>query len=110
MPGYLLHEGITITCPHGGSATLSLTNARVSVAGQLVALATDPTTVAGCAFNVAGALSPCVRVQWLLPTTRVSIAGTPVLLSTSVGLCLQAGGVPQGPAQVSGYQTRVSAQ
>jgi hypothetical protein len=49
-------------------------------------------------------------VQWLAPATRVTVTGKPVLLSSSVGLCVNAGGVPQGPATVTGYQTQVSGQ
>ncbi len=107
MPGYVLHQGITIACPHGGSGQLVPATTRVSVGGLPVAVASDVTTIAGCAFNVSGAPMPCVTVQWLMPATRVAIAGTPVLLSTSVGLCQAATGAPQGPAQVSGFQTKV---
>lgn len=110
MPGYLLHQGISITCPHGGAGQLTPSNTKVTVGGQAVAVVSDQTTIAGCAFNVSGAPSPCVRVQWLMPATRVTVGGTPALVSSSVALCLSAASVPQGPATVSGYQTRVSAQ
>lgn len=110
MPGYVLHEGITITCPHGGSGSLSPSNTKVTLDGKRVAVVSDTTTVSGCAFNVSGAPSPCLSVQWLMPATRVSVGGTPVLVSSSVALCTAAGSVPQGPAMVSGFQTRVQAQ
>jgi hypothetical protein len=110
VPGSLLHQGVTITCPHGGSATVTPANTRVSVGGNPVLLVDDASTVAGCAFNISGAPSPCMRVQWLAPATRVTVTGKPVLLSSSVGLCVNAGGVPQGPATVPGYQTQVSGQ
>ena len=110
MPGYLLHQGITIACPHGGQGTLVPSNPKVTLGGKAVAVVTDTTTIAGCAFNVSGAPSPCLRVQWLMPATRVTAGRKPVLLSSSVGLCLNAAGAPQGPATVSGFQTKVRGQ
>jgi hypothetical protein len=106
MPGYVLHEGVTISCPHGGSATLTASNTRVTVGGRRVAAIGDPTTVAGCGFSVSGAPSPCLQVQWSAPAAQVRV-GAAALLSSSVGLCVNAGGAPQGPATVSGYQTKV---
>jgi hypothetical protein len=41
---------------------------------------------------------------------RVQVQGQPVVLATSIALCVNAAGVPQGPATVSGYQTKVRAQ
>jgi hypothetical protein len=35
------------------------------------------------------------------------VTQTPVLLSTSIGLCLNPAAAPQGPAQLSSYQQRV---
>jgi hypothetical protein len=110
MPGYLLHQGISITCPHGGSGQLTPANTKVTVGGQPVAVVSDQTTIAGCAFNVSNVPSPCVLVQWQMPATRVTVGGTPALLSSSIGLCMSAASVPQGPATVSGYQTKVTAQ
>ncbi|MFI0445514.1 hypothetical protein [Actinomadura sp. 6N118] len=109
MPGYVLHEGITISCPHGGTGNLTVT-ALAKVGGKKVATEQDMTTVAGCAFNVSGAPSPCVRVEWKMPAMKVKAAGKAVLLSSSVALCVNAAGAPQGPAQVSGFQTKVQAR
>lgn len=110
MPGYLLHQGITIACPHGGQGTLVPSTTNVTLAGQPVAVESDTTTVAGCAFNVSGAPSPCVRVQWLMPAARVTAGRKAVLLSSSIGLCVNAASAPQGTALVSGFQTKVSGQ
>ncbi|MDI2131686.1 hypothetical protein [Yinghuangia seranimata] len=107
MPGFVLHQGVTITCPHGGSGTLVPSVANVTVDRKPVAVEGDTTTVAGCGFNVAGAPSPCVQVRWMLPATRLTAGGHPLLLSSSVGLCVNVGGAPQGTAVVSGYQTKV---
>jgi hypothetical protein len=110
MPGYVLHQGMSITCPHGGTGTLVPTAVRVRVGGNPVACVNDVTTIAGCAFNVSGAPSPCLLVRWQMPATRVKAMGQPVLLSSSLGLCVNAAQAPQGPATVSGYQTKVRGQ
>jgi hypothetical protein len=67
----------------------------------------DQYLIAGCVFNVAGAPHPCVRVQWLVPAVRVTASLMPLILQTSVGLCLAADQVPQGPPVVSSTQPRV---
>lgn len=110
MPGYVLDAGVSITCPHGGMATVIPRATRVSLGGRPPLLVDDIGTVAGCVFNVSGAASPCVRLQWLMPALRVTVENSAVLLSSSVALCLNAAGAPQGTALVSGYQTRVQAQ
>lgn len=104
---YLLHEGISITCPHGGTGVVAPAQVPVKVGGRPVLLADATVTIAGCAFNVSGAPQPCVRVRWQAPATRITVNGTAVLLSSSVGLCVNGPGAPQGTAQVSGYQTKV---
>ncbi len=110
MPAYLLDAGTSIMCPHGGSGAPSPRSVRAKLGGKPPLLADDLVTIAGCAFNVSGAPSPCLRVQWLMPATRVKIEGAPVLLSSSVGLCVNAAGAPQGTAILSGFQTRVRGQ
>jgi hypothetical protein len=107
MPGFLLDAGATITCPHGGAATVVPRAVKVSLGGKPPLLVDDVATIAGCAFNVSGAPSPCIRIQWTGPATKVSSAGSPLLLSSSVGLCLNAAGAPQGTALVTGFQTKV---
>ncbi|MGY1617347.1 hypothetical protein ACI797_11475 [Geodermatophilus sp. SYSU D00691] len=107
MPGSLLHDGVTITCPHGGTGTAT-PSATVTVGGGKVLTRNDPVTIAGCAFNVSGAPSPCMRVEWRTAAGKVKASGAAVLLSDSVGLCVNAAGAPQGPAQVSGFQTKVT--
>ena len=110
MPDFLIDAGATITCPHGGTAAVAPRVTRVSLGGKPPLLVDDVATIAGCAFNVSGAPSPCLRIQWMLPATRVSAESSPVLLSSSVGLCLNAAGAPQGTALVTGFQTRVQGQ
>jgi len=109
MPGPLFHVGATAMCPHGGPISTISSNARVLVSGMPVATVADTSLVAGCAFNVAGAPHPCVRVQWLVPAVRVLINGQPALLQTSTGLCLAPDQAPQGPAVIVATQPRVVA-
>jgi hypothetical protein len=80
----------------------------VLVSGQPVATMADTTLVAGCVFTVPpGKPQPCVRVQWLVPATRVFIMGQPVLIQTSTGLCLSPEQIPNGPPTIVAPQPRV---
>lgn len=110
MGGFILDSGATIVCPHGGQATVVPRSTRVSLGGKPPLLVDDVATIAGCAFNVSGAPSPCLSIQWLMPATRVTVESSPVLLSSSVGLCVNAAQAPQGTALVTGFQTKVQAQ
>jgi len=51
---------------------------------------------------------PCIRVQWLVPATRVMVNGSPAILQASSGMCFSAEGIPQGPPVVSAVQPRVT--
>jgi hypothetical protein len=106
---YVLDAGTTIMCPHGGQVAAVPATARVRLSGQPPLVVSDTFTVAACPLNISGSPSPCVRVNWLLPAMRVRMQGVAPLLSTSVGLCVNAAGAPQGTALVTGFQTRVSA-
>lgn len=107
----ILNQGCTIMCPHGGQATVVPGNTRVKVGGGFALLATDTFIVAGCPFTVPpGSPMPCLTIQWTAPATRDTVSGTPVLLQTSVGLCLNATNAPQGTAIVSGVQPRVTGE
>jgi hypothetical protein len=108
MSAYLLQHGITVSCPHGGSGTVVAADVPLRLGGAPALLEDAAVTVTGCSFNVSGTPQPCVRVQWQAPATRVTVSGKAVLLSTSAGLCVNAAGAPQGSAQISGYQTKVS--
>jgi hypothetical protein len=112
MPGFLLHVGATINCPHGAQASIVSTNQRVKVNGMAVALFNDVTTVAGCPFQVPIGTGtkpqPCVKVQWLVPATRVKVMGQFVLLQASSGLCQSPEQIPQGPPLLVTTQMRVT--
>ena len=107
---YLLDAPTQVMCPHGGQGVATPSNTRVLLGGAPALVSTDVVTIAGCSFNVSGAPSPCLQVQWLMPATRVKVGGTPALLSSSVALCVSAAGAPQGPGTLSGYQTKVQGQ
>lgn len=107
MSGFLFHVGAGAICPHGGQVTTISSNTRVLAGGQPVATLADQFVVAGCAFTVPPSKpQPCVRVQWLVPATRVLVNGQPAILQTSTGLCLSAEQIPQGPPTVVATQAR----
>lgn len=104
----LLHVSATVLCTHGGQASIIPSQVRVRVSGQIVAVQSDLTTVAGCPFTVPGPKpQPCVTVRWITAATRVRASGQPVLLQNSVGLCQSAEQAPQGAPNVVVTQMRV---
>jgi len=92
MPGFLLHQGATVLCMHGGQAQATAPNPRVKVGGQPIVTQVAPHTVAGCPFTTpAGAPMPCVTAQWVTGATRVLAGGQPVLLQDSQAVCVPNG-------------------
>ena len=109
MPGPLVHVGAVGMCPHGGQMTVISTNARVLVSGMPVATLGDTFLIVGCVFTVPpGKPQPCVKVQWLVPATRVLVGGQPAILQSSSGLCQSPEQIPQGPPTVLVTQIRAS--
>lgn len=104
-----LTPGASLNCPHGGKATILPGAARVLVGGQPLALLSDMTMVAGCAFAVGPKPQPCVKLLWLVGTTRVLAGGQPALVQAATGLCQSAEQIPQGPPIIVPGQTRVLA-
>lgn len=96
MPAPILTAAATVMCPHGGQAKFVPSNPQMTIAGSPVILATDVTTIVGCPFNISGAPAPCLTIQWTNPAVQTSVMGIPVVLQTSVGLCM--GGSPGVPA------------
>jgi hypothetical protein len=107
----LLTTAASLSCPHGGSVSIVSANTKV-LAGAPLALATDTFTISGCPFQIpigTGSVPhPCVTVHWLKPNLRTTVNGAPTLSQDSVGLCLAADQVPQGPVSVSQTQPLVS--
>ncbi len=109
MAGNLLTTASTILCPHGGQAILFSSQPQVSAGSQPVLIESDQHPVAGCPFTVGPKYSPCVRIQWVAAVARVALGGVAPLVQSSVGLCLNAEGAPQGTAIVASTQPKASA-
>lgn len=107
MAGFVMHVGASVICTHGAPVSVSATQGRVRVSGQLVATASDTFMVSGCPFNVGGSPQPCVQVRWIKPASRVFVEGKPVVLQTSSGTCVAGTQAVQGTPQVIATQTRV---
>lgn len=101
----ILTTSSTVMCPHGGLAQLVTTNTEALVDGAPMLLQTDLHPIVGCPFTPV-AYSPCVSIRWLTAATQTALHNVPVLLQTSVGLCLNAAQVPQGTAVVVQVQQK----
>ncbi len=107
MPGFLVQVGAQVVCSHGGQATPTAPNSRVTLGGQPSVLITAPYTVAGCSLPPPTAANgPCVSAQWLSGTTRVLSNGQPLVVQSSQSICAPTG----TPLIIAVTQTRVSAQ
>jgi hypothetical protein len=95
MPGFLVQQGATIVCAHGGQAMPTVPNPAVTLMGAPSCLLTDPWTVAGCP-GVPTTVPPCVTAQWVVGTTRVTSAGQPLVIQTGAAVCAP-GGTPLVP-------------
>lgn len=108
MATFLLTSSSQIICPHAGQVSVIPSNFRVKAMGSPVATMGDQYLIAGCAFTIPpGKPQPCIKVQWLVPATRVRVGGQPVLLQNSSGLCQSAEQIPQGPPNAVVTQMRV---
>jgi hypothetical protein len=108
----LLTTTSDVRCPHGGKAEL-LPSKRVVLLGQDAALlATDEHPIVGCPFQLPGPKpSPCVKIRWSGGSGVARLDdGSPLLLDTSVGECLDAGGAPQGAAVIARSQSAVTVE
>ncbi len=92
MPGFLLDQGATVMCAHGGQAQPTVPNPRVKAGGNPVITLSSPYTVSGCGMPppIAGN-GPCVTGTFITSATRVLVGGTPVLLQDSQSLCVPTG-------------------
>lgn len=106
MPGFLVQQGATVMCSHGGQAMPTAPNASVTLGGMPSCVQPSPWTVAGCVGIPPSSIPPCVTAQWLTGTTRVTANGQPLLCQGSTAVCAP-NGTPLLPILVT--QTRVSA-
>jgi hypothetical protein len=105
MSGFVLHVGATVLCMHGGQAMPTAPLARVTVGGQPAVGMTTTYTVAGCPLVPPPGPPPCVTATWVVPATRVTSGGVPVVVNSSTAVCVPTGTGLQ-PVQ---FQTRVQA-
>ncbi len=110
MPGNILTIASTIMCPHGGRATLFTSHTRGFAGSAPALLESDVHPVMGCPFTIGTKYSPCVRIEWSSGASKVTVNGTPVLVRTSIGKCLNAEGAPQGVATIVNTQIKAAAQ
>jgi|SRR5215471_18918581 len=106
MPGYVVHQGALAQCAHVGTAQPTAVSPQVTVMGMSIVTMTAPYTIAGCTFPaMTTGAPPCVTAQWTTGATRVTSAGSPVVLLDSTSVC-----APNGtPLILMSTQTRVSA-
>lgn len=102
MPGFLLHQGATVNCMHGGTATPTVVSPNVFVDGMPVTMQPYPYAVAGC--GLAPDKPFCVAANWITAATKVFVNGIPVLLFDSQATCP----APGTGVIVSWTQTKVS--
>jgi hypothetical protein len=101
----LLTTTSTVICPHAGMAVLTTSNTQALVQGAPVLLLSDLHPIVGCVFAPGGVPSPCIGIQWVTGALKCAVGGTPVLLQSSTGLCVNAFQAPQGTAIVVQTQT-----
>jgi hypothetical protein len=95
MPGYLIQQGATVMCAHGGQAMATVPSPAVTLDGMPASALPDPWVVAGCP-GVPPPVPPCVTAQWAVGTTRVTSYGQPLVILGGVAVCTP-GGTPLLP-------------
>jgi len=104
MPGFLIQEGATVMCAHGGQAMPTVPSPDISLEGMPASVVPDPWVVAGCP-GIPTTIPPCVTAQWVLGTTRVTSYGQPLVIDGGAAVCAP-GGTPLLPIAT---QVRVTA-
>ena len=90
MPGFLVQQGATVICVHGGQAMPTVPSPAVTLEGMPASALPDPWTVVGCP-GVPLPVPPCVTAQWVVGTTRVTSYGQPLVIQTGEAICTPAG-------------------
>lgn len=105
MPLPLLNTFSVVMCPHGGTVQhIPTTVTSFRVDGRQPMLLSDEYLIAGCSYQM-GSSSPCTKVIWISGSSLLVVQGQPALTLGSVGLCVSASGVPQGPAIIASVHT-----
>jgi hypothetical protein len=107
MPAPILTQAATIMCPHGGQGIVVPQNMTMQIMGSPVLVMTDVFTIVGCPFFIGPSPAPCVNIQWTMPAVSFTVNNVPVLLQTSVGMCI--GGSGALPAVVIPGQIQIMA-
>jgi hypothetical protein len=104
--GYLVEQGATVMCAHGGQASPTTPNPRVKVGGKATVALSPSWTISGCANPPPNAgTGPCTTATWSVGTVRVKSGGQPLVIADGSATC-----VPTGvPLTVSVAQMRVKA-
>jgi hypothetical protein len=103
--GFLLTQGSTVMCAHGGTATATVPYTRVTVGGEPALQQSCIHSVAGCPLS--SVPSPfCVTGTWIMGAMRLTGGGQPLLLQDSQSTCV----APGTPLTVVLTQVRVQGQ
>lgn len=104
MLGFLVQQGATVMCIHGGQAMPTVPNPAITFDGAPSSLLSAPWIVAGCP-GIPSSIPPCVTAQWIVGTTRVTSNGQPLVVQSGQAICAPSG-TPLLPPVT---QTRVTA-
>lgn len=85
MPGFLIQQGATVLCAHGGQATATVPSPAITLDGMPAIALSAPWMVAGCPL-VPPPVPPCVTAQWVVGTTRVTSYGQPLVIDAGAAL------------------------
>jgi hypothetical protein len=105
MPGFLMQQGATVLCIHGGQAMPAVPNPSITLEGMPSSVISAPWLVAGCPGIPPAFIPPCVTAQWVVGTMRVTSNGQPLVIQSGVAICAPTG-TPLLPLVA---QTRVTA-
>jgi hypothetical protein len=106
MASFVLHLGAIESCAHGGVAMPLAPNPRVLVGGQPVVTMADGYAVDHCPLPPPPAGNgPRVTGRFITASTRVRVAGSPLVLEGGASVCAPTG----APLLVTATQMRVSA-
>ena len=106
MASFVLHQGATVLCAHGGAAAPLAPNPRVMVSGLPVVTIASGYAIKDCPLPPPPiANGPCATGRFITASTRVRVTGAPVLLKDSTSVCVPT----DTPLRATTTQTRVSA-
>ena len=90
MPGFLVQQGATVMCVHGGQAIPTVPNPRITLEGMPSSTISAPWIVAGCP-GIPPGVPPCVTAQWVMGTTRVTSNGQLLVVMSGQAVCAPPG-------------------